>query len=82
MRYDYRNYDCNCETYQAGDSCYAEVTGRCGTGIFLQLDDGQSAFSNTMHNLAIGAKVLCTILKQATDVKRVYVSTDAVVAYA
>ena len=76
---NFQQYDLDCDTYQAGDTCYGEVTARCSTGIFLRLDDGQSAFSNTMHNVKIGEKVLCTILALAKEGKRTFVSADSVV---
>ncbi|MBR5474471.1 MAG: hypothetical protein IKU83_03565 [Lachnospiraceae bacterium] len=76
---NFKQYNFDCDTYQAGDSCYGEVTSRCATGIFLRLDDGQSAFSNTMLNVDIGEKVLCTILALAKEGKRTFVSADSVV---
>lgn len=82
MRYHFSSYDCDCDTLQVGDSCYAEVTGACKTGIFLRLSDGQAAFSSRMRNLKVGDRVLCMVLELATEGKRIFVETESVVEYA
>ncbi len=67
--------------YERFDGCYGEVTGRCSCGSFLTLDNGQEAFAYKFVSLLPGAKVLCTVLKLATEDRRMLVSIDSVRSY-
>lgn len=64
-------------TYEAFDACYGTVTGRSNSGAYLQMDNGQEAFSYKFANLREGTKVLCTVLRPATERKRTLVSIDS-----
>lgn len=64
--------------YEWFDGCYGTVTGRCLKGAYLELDDGEQAFAYKFGNLFPGTKVLCTVLKQATEDRKMLVSIDSV----
>lgn len=66
--------------YERGDCCYAMVTGRNSTGIYLELDNGQSAFSYNGACLQNGIRILCTIVKPAAPEKyrRTLVRLDSI----
>lgn len=57
------------------------VTGGCRSGLFVELDNGQEAFA-PFGGLYLGTKVLCTVLKNATDRWRVLVAIDSVLSEA
>ena len=64
--------------YERFDGCYGTVVSRCLKGAYLELDDGEQAFAYKFGNLFPGTKVLCTVLKQATEDRRMLVSIDSV----
>lgn len=64
-------------TYEAFDACYGTVIAKNNYGAYLQLDNGQEAFSYKFANLKDGTKVLCTVLHPATEDKSVLVSIDS-----
>lgn len=64
--------------YERFDGCYGTVIGRCFKGAFLELDDGEQAFAYKFANLFPGTKVLCTVLRQATEGRKMLVSIDSV----
>lgn len=64
--------------YERFDGCYGTVIDRCLKGAYLELDNGEQAFAYKFANLFLGAKVLCTVLKQATEDRRMLVSIDSV----
>lgn len=68
--------------YELFDGCYGVVTERCRAGAYLQLDDGEEAFAYRFGNLFPGTKVLCTVLREAKEARRMLVSVDAVLEYA
>ena len=59
------------------DSVRGIVTGGCSRGIFLTLEDGQEAFAR-FGGLNPGATVYCTVLKNATEKRKVLVSIDSI----
>ena len=59
------------------DSVCGVVTGGCRSGLFLRLEDGQEAYAR-FGGIYPGARVLCTVIKRATDRWRVLVSVDSV----
>ena len=65
-------------SYERYDGCYGVVTGRCRSGAFLTLDNGQEAFAYKFSGLPNGTKVLCTVLRMPTEEKRMLVSIDSV----
>lgn len=67
--------------YEPFDGCFGVVTERCRAGAYLQLDDGEEAFAFRFGNLFPGTKVLCTVLKEAKEEKRMLVSIDSVLEY-
>lgn len=69
------------KNYEPFEECYAIVTGRCSTGVFLRLDNNEEAFAYSF-NLIPGTKVLCTVRKSATDNRRTLVWIDSVIQYA
>lgn len=68
-------------SYERFDGCYGVVTGRCKSGVFLTLDNGQEAFAYKFGGLMSGTKVLCTVLKMPSEEKRMIVSIDSVGIY-
>lgn len=64
------------------DSCYGEVTCRTQKGIFILLENGTECFSFTCANLALGSKVLCSVLRYAKNGLKPLVSVDSVLEYA
>lgn len=59
------------------DSVCGVVTGGCRSGLFLKLENGQEAFAR-FGGIYPGTRVLCTVIKRATDRWRVLVSVDSV----
>jgi len=59
------------------DVVYGVVTGGCGKGLFLTLENGEEAFSY-FGGLAPGSEVLCSVMKKANENLRVLVSIDSV----
>lgn len=55
------------KNYQKYDSCYATITSKCSKGVILLLDNDEVAFASNFTGQKIGSKVLCSILKEATD---------------
>lgn len=53
--------------YQKNDSCYATVIDKCSKGVILLLDNNEVAYASNFISQKIGSKVLCSILKEATD---------------
>lgn len=68
--------------YERFDGCYGTVICRCLKGAYLELDDGEQAFAYKFGNLFPGTKVLCTVLKQATEDRKMLVSIDSVLQLA
>lgn len=64
--------------YERFDGCYGTVIGRCLKGAYLELDNGEQAFAYKFANLFPGTRVLCTVLKQATEGRKMLVSIDSV----
>ena len=63
--------------FSVRDGVCGVVTGGCKRGVFLKLENGQEAFAS-FGGLRPGTKVLCTVLKKATDKWRVLVAIDSV----
>ena len=66
------------EEYEIRDVVMGIVTGSCANGVFLQLENGESAYAR-FGFLQSGTKVLCSILKKATDRLRILTSIDSVI---
>lgn len=60
------------------DGIRGVVTGKCSSGVFLSLEDGQEAFAR-FGCLNPGTTVLCTILKKATEKWKILVDIESVV---
>jgi len=72
----------NCDNaLDVRDAVYGVVTGNCSKGVFLELENGQQAFSY-FGGLACGSEVLCSVIKRASDNLRVLVSIDSVITEA
>ncbi len=67
-----------CTGYERFDGCYGTVIDRCLKGAYLELDNGELAFAYKFGNLFPGTKVLCTVLKQAAEDRKMLVSIDSV----
>lgn len=67
--------------YEKFDGCYGTVTGRCRSGVFLKLDNGEEAFAYKFASLLPGTEVVCTVLKLPTDERRMLVSIDSIRSY-
>lgn len=65
-------------TYEKYDCCYGIITDKCSKGVFLLLDNDETAHAKDFTSHRSGTKVLCTILKTATDKFRTLVSIDSV----
>ncbi len=76
-----RNYIPQSE-YDVLDGCYGTVMGRCGNGVYVELDNGQMAYSYKFASLRPGCQVLCTVQKLATGFRNILVSIDSVLEYA
>lgn len=66
------------DRYDIFDCCYGTTTDRTRVGTYLTLDNGETAFAYKFSNLLPGTKVLCTVLKLATEEKFKLVSIDSV----
>ena len=73
-------FDIN-EKYEVMDGCYGRVTGRCQEGVFLELDNGQEAFAYNFSSLVPGTEVLCSVLSQVEENRKMLVSIDSVSEY-
>lgn len=67
--------------YERFDGCRGKITSRCQKGAYIELDNGEGAFSFKCANLLPGTEVLCTILRNTIDNKRILVSVDSVLSY-
>ncbi len=67
--------------YERLDGCYGTVIGRCQSGAFLELDNGETAFAYKFASLYPGTKVLCTVLRLADEARKMLVSIDSVIDY-
>lgn len=67
--------------YEIMDECYAVVSGRCGDGIFLTLDNGEKAYAHRFGNLFPGTQVICRIDRLPTNNKNTLVSISSVCSY-
>ncbi len=65
------------ENFNIRDGVYGIVTGGCKSGVFLVLENGQEAFAS-FGGLNPGTEVMCTVMKKATDKRRVFVAIDSV----
>lgn len=65
--------------YERFDCCYATIIDKCLNGVFLLLDDNEIAYAKNFTSHKSGTKVLCTVLKSATDNFRTLVSIDSVI---
>lgn len=60
------------------DSVKGIVTASTTRGIYLDLDNGHSAFAH-FYKLPVGSPVYCTVLKKATERWLTLVSIDSVI---
>ncbi|MBQ8611536.1 MAG: hypothetical protein IJ412_07500 [Oscillospiraceae bacterium] len=70
------------EEYEVYDGCYGIVEGSCRSGSYLKLDNGEDAFAFKFTSLRKGTKVLCTVLRLASEGRDKLVSIDSIVEYA
>ena len=71
------SYEYEGDDYNVRDGVRAKVTGICGTGLFLRLENGEEAFAY-FGGPALGAEVLCTVLRKATKKCRTLVAVDSI----
>ncbi len=71
----------NGTTYKWMEGCYAEISGACYSGVFLTLDNGESAFAYGFTALRPGSRVICTVRRQARGEVRKLVTIDSVLSY-
>ena len=64
--------------YERGDGAYGVVIGRCRKGAYLELDNGESAFSRNAGNVPNNSKVICTVVRPADGRRRCLVQLDSV----
>lgn len=65
--------------YERFDCCYGTIVDKCSKGVFLLLDNDEKAYAKDFTTNKSGTKVLCTVLKSATEKFRTLVSIDSVV---
>ncbi len=65
------------DNFNVRDVVYGVVTGGCGKGLYLTLENGTEAFAN-FGGLAPGSEVLCSVIKKANGNLSVLVSIDSV----
>ena len=63
--------------YERYDACYGKVNSVCRAGAFVILDDGETAFCYNAAGLPLGTKIICTVLKDAREGKRMLVGMDS-----
>ena len=66
--------------YTKFDSCYGIVTDKCHNGVYLLLDNNQIAYVYGFCTLVVGTKVVCTIVKEATEKLRTLALIDSVIS--
>ncbi len=64
--------------YEIRDVVMGTVTGGCSSGLFLELENGESAFAH-FGALSTGTKVLCSVLKKANEKFLLLASIDSVI---
>ena len=64
--------------FEIRDSIKAVVSCCTAKGVYLDLENGKSAYA-VFNRLPVGTKVYCTVLKKATERFFTFVSIDAVV---
>ncbi len=70
-------YNFKSEGYNINDEVFAVVTSCCNRGIFVNLENGETAFAH-FTKLPKDTKVLCSIRKEARDNRCILVSVDSV----
>lgn len=75
------NRDAHTE-YEVFDECYGVITGRCGKGAFIQLENGEEAFAYRYANLRPGSEVICAVQRLPREGLRTLVTVSHVCRYA
>ena len=70
--------NCSVTDYEIYDAVKGTVTGGCSGGLFLKLENGESAFAR-FGTLNAGTEVLCSVLKKANDKCYLLASIDSVI---
>lgn len=65
------------DNFDVRDVVYGVVTGGCGKGLYLTLENGKEAFAK-FGGLAPGSEVLCSVIKKANENICILVSIDSV----
>lgn len=60
------------------DSVFGTVVGGCKEGLFIRLDNDEMSFAK-FNFLPSGARVLCTLLKQANKNNYALVGIDSII---
>ncbi len=68
----------NMNDYEIHDVVKGIVTGGCSNGLFLKLENGESAFAK-FGALNAGTEVLCSVLKKANERFYLLASIDSVI---
>lgn len=68
----------NTTAYEIHDVVKGTVTGGCASGLFLKLENGESAFAR-FGALNTGTEVLCSVLKKANERFYILASIDSVI---
>lgn len=63
--------------YQIMDTCKATVDGKDSRGIYLTLDDGESAFALSYLTLKRGDTVLCSVKRPKGNKRHAFVTIDS-----
>lgn len=69
------------ERYSVHDGCFGIVVDSISAGVFIELDNGEIAFSYQYGNLPVGSKIICTVLKDETSTRHKLVTVDTVCIY-
>lgn len=74
-------YDFCEHRYSEKDMCTGTVLGKCNSGVFIGLDNGNEAFAYNFFCVPDGAKVLCSVKRCAAEGRRVLVTIESVDCY-
>ena len=59
-----------------GDTCCGKVIGAGGKGVYVELENGQTAYAHGI-SLKSGTQVFCSLLRHATEESFAKVSIDS-----
>ena len=64
--------------HSVGDVTYGKVTSRDRRGAYVELDNGEGAFSFNAGNVPIDTKILCVVTRETRGNRRCIVKLESV----